>query len=52
MAAAGLTPQKVAGRRYTDEATLEIVVRVLDEIITESSSNFFNSDARRSASTM
>lgn len=33
MAAAGLTPKKVAGRRYTDEATLEIVVRVLkDEI--------------------
>jgi acetylglutamate kinase len=33
MAAAGLTPRKVLGRRYTDEATLEIVVRVLiDEI--------------------
>lgn len=29
MAAAGLTPRKVAGRRYTDDATLEIVVRVL-----------------------
>ncbi|VTT98608.1 acetylglutamate kinase : Acetylglutamate kinase OS=Planctomyces maris DSM 8797 GN=argB PE=3 SV=1: AA_kinase [Gemmataceae bacterium] len=33
MAEAGLTPKKVAGRRYTDDATLEIVVRVLkDEI--------------------
>lgn len=33
MATAGLTPKKVTGRRYTDEATLEIVVRVLkDEI--------------------
>src|SRR5271166_811804 len=29
MAAAGLQPRKVQGRRYTDEATLEIVVRVL-----------------------
>lgn len=35
MAEAGLTPRKVAGRRYTDDATLEIVVRVLkDEINT------------------
>jgi acetylglutamate kinase len=32
MADAGLTPKKVAGRRYTDEATLAIVVRVLGEI--------------------
>ena len=32
MTAAGLTPRKVAGRRYTDPATLEIVVRVLKEI--------------------
>src|SRR6266446_5118500 len=32
MAEAGLTPKKVAGRRYTDEATLAIVVRVLCEI--------------------
>jgi acetylglutamate kinase len=33
MAAAGLVPRKVQGRRYTDPATLEIVVRVLiDEI--------------------
>jgi acetylglutamate kinase len=32
MAEAGLTPRKVAGRRYTDDATLEIVVRVLHEI--------------------
>ncbi len=32
MADAGLTPRKVAGRRYTDEDTLEIVVRVLQEI--------------------
>src|SRR5688572_29805596 len=29
MAEAGLTPKKIAGRRYTDDATLEIVVRVL-----------------------
>jgi acetylglutamate kinase len=32
MSEAGLTPKKVAGRRYTDDATLEIVVRVLHEI--------------------
>lgn len=32
MAEAGLTPRKVAGRRYTDDATLEIVNRVLGEI--------------------
>lgn len=32
MAEAGLTPKKVAGRRYTDDATLAIVVRVLGEI--------------------
>jgi acetylglutamate kinase len=32
MAEAGLTPKKVAGRRYTDDATLEIVVTVLHEI--------------------
>lgn len=33
MAAAGLQPRKVQGRRYTDEAALAIVVRVLkDEI--------------------
>src|SRR4051812_3324870 len=33
MAAAGLVPRKVLGRRYTDDATLDIVVRVLiDEI--------------------
>ena len=29
MAAAGLKPRKVLGRRYTDEETLAIVVRVL-----------------------
>src|SRR4051812_37121332 len=33
MAAAGLKPRKVQGRRYTDEATLAIVVRVLLEEI-------------------
>jgi acetylglutamate kinase len=32
MAEAGLKPRKVQGRRYTDEATLAIVVRVLHEI--------------------
>ena len=32
MADAGLTPRKVAGRRYTDDATLAIVVRVLGEL--------------------
>ena len=31
MAAAGLTPRKVQGRRVTDDATLEIVVRVLTQ---------------------
>jgi acetylglutamate kinase len=36
MAAAGLQPRKVLGRRYTDRATLDIVVRVLlDEINTD-----------------
>ncbi|OWK36616.1 acetylglutamate kinase [Fimbriiglobus ruber] len=36
MAAAGLSPRKVQGRRYTDDATLEVVVRVLrDEINAE-----------------
>jgi acetylglutamate kinase len=29
MAASGLQPRKIQGRRYTDDATLEIVVRVL-----------------------
>ena len=29
MAEAGLTPRKVQGRRFTDDATLQIVVRVL-----------------------
>src|SRR5213082_1320564 len=33
MTEAGLVPRKVQGRRYTDEATLEIVVRVLREEI-------------------
>jgi acetylglutamate kinase len=33
MAAAGLTPKKVLGRRYTDGATLAIVVRVLHDVI-------------------
>jgi acetylglutamate kinase len=32
MQAAGLKPQKIQGRRYTDEATLAIVVRVLRQI--------------------
>src|SRR5437667_6004177 len=32
MAASGLEPRKVQGRRYTDDATLAIVVRVLKEI--------------------
>jgi acetylglutamate kinase len=32
MAEAGLTPKKVAGRRFTDGATLAIVARVLGEI--------------------
>ena len=32
MAETGITPRKVAGRRYTDDATLEIVVRVLQAI--------------------
>jgi acetylglutamate kinase len=33
MTAAGITPRKVQGRRYTDDATLAIVVRVLREEI-------------------
>ena len=33
MAEAGLEPRKVQGRRYTDDATLDIVVRVLLEEI-------------------
>jgi acetylglutamate kinase len=33
MAAAGLVPRKIQGRRYTDRATLDIVVRVLREEI-------------------
>src|SRR4029077_7775539 len=32
MAEAGLQPRKVQGRRYTDDDTLSIVVRVLKEI--------------------
>src|SRR5262245_61678453 len=32
MAAAGLQPRKLRGRRYTEDATLGIVVRVLKEI--------------------
>jgi acetylglutamate kinase len=32
MADAGLKPRKVQGRRYTDDETLQIVVRVLQEI--------------------
>jgi acetylglutamate kinase len=32
MAASGLEPRKVQGRRYTDDATLAIVTRVLKEI--------------------
>jgi acetylglutamate kinase len=39
MTEAGLQPRKVQGRRYTDDATLEIVVRVLreacDDIVTQ-----------------
>jgi acetylglutamate kinase len=35
MADAGLVPKKVVGRRYTDEATLEIVVQVLWQINVE-----------------
>jgi acetylglutamate kinase len=35
MAATGLKPHKVQGRRYTDEATLEIVVRVLKQLSAE-----------------
>src|ERR671934_2153605 len=32
MASAGLKPRKIQGRRYTDEETLGIVIRVLKEI--------------------
>jgi len=33
MAASGLQPRKILGRRYTDDATLDIVVRVLNNEI-------------------
>jgi len=33
MAAAGLVPRKIRGRRYTDRATLDVVVRVLTQEI-------------------
>lgn len=33
MAAAGLIPRKIRGRRYTDRATLDVVVRVLTQEI-------------------
>lgn len=33
MAEAGLTPRKIQGRRYTDDATLAVVVRVLCQTI-------------------
>lgn len=36
MAASGLQPKKIQGRRYTDDATLSIVVRVLTEEINAS----------------
>src|SRR5438876_8073391 len=32
MAAAGLKPRKVRGRRYTDDETLAVVLRVLHQI--------------------
>jgi acetylglutamate kinase len=35
MAATGLQPRKVQGRRYTDEATLQIVVHVLKQIMAD-----------------
>ena len=35
MTSAGLQPRKVQGRRYTDDATLAIVARVLAEEINE-----------------
>ena len=46
MAEAGLTPKKVAGRRYTDDATLAIVVRVLHEINAELVKNVGTEAAR------
>src|SRR5947199_7549680 len=33
MAATGLEPRKIRGRRYTDRATLDVVVRVLTQEI-------------------
>jgi acetylglutamate kinase len=35
MSASGLTPRKIAGRRYTDRDTLDIVVKVLRDEINE-----------------
>src|SRR5947208_8895528 len=42
MEKAGLTPRWVQGRRYTDEATLEIVARVLAEEINADLERHFN----------
>jgi acetylglutamate kinase len=42
MEKAGLEPRKVQGRRYTDEATLQIVARVLAEEINEDISRHVN----------
>lgn len=39
MARAGLTPKKVRGRRYTDEATLAIVVQELRKLAVSKSKN-------------
>lgn len=47
MAKAGLEPRKIQGRRYTDEPTLEIVVKVLtEEINTEIVSQIRNLGGR------
>jgi acetylglutamate kinase len=46
MAEAGLKPRKVQGRRYTDEATLDIVSRVLRQISADVESQIRRLDGR------
>lgn len=50
MAKSGLTPRWVQGRRYTDEATLEIVARVLTEEISADIERHINKFGGRASS--
>lgn len=51
MAEAGLTPKKIAGRRYTDDATMAIVVRVLGRELNQSLAKQFRAVGGRAALT-